>query len=80
MLRFDVYDVEGSFTTSDASRLDVRMQVGTAHVDTRLSQSPWARAGLRFSLPIANERLRGQEQLELRLVFRVGQDEPLCTM
>ncbi|CAN0236225.1 unnamed protein product, partial [Ectocarpus sp. 8 AP-2014] len=32
MLRFDVYDVEGSFTTSDASRLDVRMQAsqGTA--------------------------------------------------
>lgn len=28
MLRFDVFDVEGSFTTSDASRLDVSQQVG----------------------------------------------------
>lgn len=27
MLRFDVYDVEGSFLTSDASRLDVSKQV-----------------------------------------------------
>ena len=27
MLRFDVFDVEGSFTTSDASRLDVNRQV-----------------------------------------------------
>lgn len=27
MLRFDVFDVEGSFATSDASRLDVSRQV-----------------------------------------------------
>lgn len=34
MLRFDVYDVEGSFTTSDASRIDVRTQVRQAWVSS----------------------------------------------
>lgn len=56
MLRLEVFDVEGSFTTSDASKLDVSRQVSQSKVSgaLRLDKRRHAPNGTDASLPSAS--------------------------